>query len=197
MVTIIINRLKDWYERQLLDQQQGFRSARGTTDGIFTAKSIQQITAKMKKPTPVLFVDLSAAFDHVERNWLFKTIEKRFPNGSGNKLVLILKAIYSYTTTSLAENPDDNFELTVGVRQGGPESPMLYNLFMDFLMRIYLEECKKKGIKFLKLKNTKYLHPQAIQARMQLVTSPLIGVDMQMTYWYLMMKTVCVWGLSC
>ena len=152
MVTIIINRLKDWYERQLLDQQQGFRSARGTTDGIFIAKSVQQITAKMKKSTPVLFVDLSAAFDHVERNWLFKTIEKRFPNGSGNELVQILKAIYSYTTTSLAENPDDSFELTVGVRQGGPESPMLYNLFMDFVMRIYLEECNNKGITFLKLK---------------------------------------------
>ena len=152
MVTIIINRLKDWYERQLLDQQQGFRSARGTTDGIFIAKSVQQITAKMIKSTPVLFVDLSAAFDHVERNWLFKTIEKRFPNGSGNELVQILKAIYSYTTTSLAENPDDSFELTVGVRQGGPESPMLYNLFMDFVMRIYLEECNNKGITFLKLK---------------------------------------------
>ena len=100
----------------------------------------------------MLFVDLSAAFDRVERNWLFKTIEKRFPDGSGNELVLILKAIYSYTTTSLAENPDHNFELTVGARGGGPESPMLYNLFMDFVMRIYLEECKKKGIKFLKLK---------------------------------------------
>ena len=43
------------------------------------AKSVQQITAKMKKSTPVLFVDLSAAFDHVERNdrkevsqWIWK-----------------------------------------------------------------------------------------------------------------------------
>ena len=41
----------------------------------------------MKKPTPVLFVDLTAAFDHVERNWLFMTIEKRFANDSKNELV--------------------------------------------------------------------------------------------------------------
>ena len=75
---IIINRLKYWNERQLLDQQQGFLYARGTIDGVFIAKSVQQITEKMKKSTPV-FVDLSAAFDHVERNWLFKTIEKWFP----------------------------------------------------------------------------------------------------------------------
>ena len=71
----------------------------------------------MKKPTPVLFVDLTAAFDHVERNWLFMTIEKRFANNSSNELVDLLKAIYSYTTTALAENPDDKFELKVGVRQ--------------------------------------------------------------------------------
>jgi len=31
MVVIIINRIKEWYESQLLDQQQGFRSGRGTT----------------------------------------------------------------------------------------------------------------------------------------------------------------------
>ena len=152
LITIIIGRLKDWYEQQLLDQQQGFRSARGTTDGIFIAKSIQQITDKMKKLTPILFVDLTAAFDHVERKWLFKTLEKRFKDNDNNNVIEILKAIYSYTTTALMETPDDKFELNVGVRQGGPESPMLYNLFMDFIMRIFIDECKKSGVKFLKLK---------------------------------------------
>jgi len=73
---LIINRLKTWYEAQLLDQQQGFRCGRGTTDGIFIVKSLQQITNKMKKPTYLLFVDLTAAFDHVERDWLFQTIKK-------------------------------------------------------------------------------------------------------------------------
>ena len=63
-----------------------------------------------------------------------------------------MKAIYSYTTTALAENPDDKFELKVGVRQGGAESPMLYNLFMDFVMRIFINECKTSDIKFLKCK---------------------------------------------
>lgn len=152
MITIIINRLQEWYEQQLMDQQQGFRSARGTTDGIYITKRIQQITSKMKKATPILFVDLTAAFDHVERKWLFATIEKRFPNGAGHELVELLKALYSYTTTALAENPEDKFELNVGVRQGGAESPMLYNLYMDFVMRIFLTECKAKGIKFLRLK---------------------------------------------
>ena len=149
---IIIDRLKTWYEKQLLDQQQGFRSARGTTDGIFVAKSVQQITSKMKKPTYVLFIDLTAAFDHVERSWLFKTLQYRYPTGTEETMLKLLESLYSSTTTSLAENPDDKFELTSGVRQGGPESPLLYNLYMDFVMRVVLQKCKQEGVNFLKLK---------------------------------------------
>ena len=107
----------------------------------------------MKKPTYALFVDLSAAFDHVERSWMFKSIKNRLPDGFSLELVNLLETIYSNTTTSLAETPDDIFQLSVGVRQGGPESPMLYNLYMDHVMRIFFGECKSKGIKRLRLKS--------------------------------------------
>ena len=149
---IIINRLKSWYEDQLLDQQQGFRPGRGTADGIFFVKTVQQITNKMKKPAFLLFVDLTAAFDKVERKWLFESIKMRMPSSSNKLLIELLEDIYAHTTASLAQDPEDKFDLSTGVRQGGPESPMLYNLFMDFVMRIYIERCKQNGIKFLKLK---------------------------------------------
>ena len=151
MIVIIINRLKQWYENHLLDQQQGFRSSRGTTDGIYIAKKIHQITDKMKKPTFILFVDLSAAFDHINRKWLFKSIKQRFPASADLNLIHLLESLYSHTTTALAESPDDLFEITSGVRQGGPESPILYNLYMDFVMRIFLDTCKSKNIQFLEL----------------------------------------------
>ena len=152
MFIIIINRIKSWYDSQLLDQQQGFRSGRGTADGIYITKRIQQITDKMKKPTYILFVDLTAAFDHVVRKWLFKSIYQRFPPGTDTTLIELIEALYSYTTTSLAETPDDVFELGLGVRQGGPESPPLYNLFMDYVMRVFMDLCDKRGIQFLELK---------------------------------------------
>ena len=49
LIVVIINRLKTWYESNLQEQQQGFRSGRGTTDGIYVAKRVQQITDKMTK----------------------------------------------------------------------------------------------------------------------------------------------------
>ena len=152
MIIVIINRIKSWYDRQLLDQQQGFRSGRGTADGIFITKRIQQITDKMKKPVYILFIDLTAAFDHVVRKWMFKSIYQRFPAGTDRTLIELLEALYAYTTTALAETPDDLFELALGVRQGGPESPPLYNLFMDYVMRIYTNLCEQEDIRFLKLR---------------------------------------------
>ena len=64
----------------------------------------------------------------------------------------MIESIYKCTNASLVETPDDKFELNVVVRQGGVESLMLYNLFMDFVMRVFLDKCKKLKINFLKLK---------------------------------------------
>ena len=152
MMTIILNRLKPWYDNQLLDQQQGFRSGRGTSDGIYVTKRVQQITDRMMKPVYVLFVDLSAAFDHVVRKWLFMSIYQRLPADTDPILIQLLEALYSYTTTALAEVLDDIFELIAGVRQGGPESPPLYNLLMDYIMRVFTALCEEHHIKFLQFK---------------------------------------------
>ena len=65
LVIIILERSRTWYEAQLLDEQQGFRSSRGTTDGLYILKRIQQISNSSKKQLYALFVDLTAAFDHV------------------------------------------------------------------------------------------------------------------------------------
>ena len=152
MVIIILNRLKDWYDEQLLDQQQGFRRGRGTADGIYVTKRLQQISDRIQKPFYLLFVDLSYAFDHVVRNWLFESIYQRFPQQVEPTLIRLLESLYQKTTTSLAQTPDDVFELLLGVRQGGPESPPLYNLYMDYVMRVFMQKCEENNVKFLKLK---------------------------------------------
>ena len=152
IIMIILERLRAWYEAQLTDEQNGFRRDRGTTDGIFTAKRVQQITDKKKQPLFVLFVDLTAAFDHIPRKWLFDSIKLRFHNGENLKLFDILENIYKNTSLTYEES-DTTFTTTSGVRQGGPESPFLFDLYVDFAMRVYKEECKKESdIKFFEHK---------------------------------------------
>ena len=76
----------------------------------------------------MLFVDLSAAFDHVDRRWLFKTIKQRLQNNIDCKLFELLETLYSSTTTALAGHELEKFVIGLGVRQGGSESPLLFNL---------------------------------------------------------------------
>ena len=83
--------------------------------GIFIAKRIQQIADKIKKPVYALFLVLTAAFDHVKRNWLFKTIDRRLPNHADRTLIKLIEALHSYTTTAISEAPDHIFLLTAGV----------------------------------------------------------------------------------
>ena len=168
MVVIILKRLNAWYESQLQEQQQGFRSERGTTDGIFILKRIQQICRKMNRQAYTLFVDLTAAFDHVNRKWMFKSIYQRLSPNMNRKLIELLEELYKYTSTALQQNPKDLFEIFCGVRQGGPESPTLFNLYIDYVMRVYLKECDDNGIKFMKLS---YCIPRA--ASKKSVKSPL------------------------
>ena len=106
----------------------------------------------MKKPVYALFIDLSVAFDHINRSWLFKSISLCFPRQSDKiTLIKILESIYQHTTSSQAETPDDIIELLAGVHQGGPESPPLFNLHMDFVMRVFNEECMCQNVKLLEL----------------------------------------------
>ena len=150
LVIIILRRLNQWYECQLLEQQNGFRSMRGTTDGVYLLKRVQQISHSRKKQVFVLFVDLTAAFDHVDRKWMFSSIHQRLSPNTNTKLFELMESIYKYTTTALKDNPEDIFETALGVRQGGPESPSLFNLYIDYVMRVFLKLRTQKRMKFIK-----------------------------------------------
>jgi len=53
------------------------------------------------------------------------------------RLFTILNKLYTHTTLTYNE-AETTFETTSGVRQGGPESPFLFNLYIDFVISSYL-----------------------------------------------------------
>ena len=124
IVNIILSRLQPWYETQLSDEQDGFRLNRGTTDGIYNIKRIQQISNRKMQPLYLAFIDLSVAFDHIPRKWLY-LIRSNF-----DLRILKTNCWLIFLT----------FETTSGVRQGGPESPNLFNLYIDFVIRVFLRK---------------------------------------------------------
>ena len=60
-------RLRSIIEGQLLEEQCGFRSGRGTTDQLFTLATILERSWEFAHPVYMCFVDLEKAFDRVSR----------------------------------------------------------------------------------------------------------------------------------
>ena len=97
-------------------------------------------------------MDLTAAFDQVDRGWMFQSIYRRLPKETNRKLFELIESLYSHTTTALQQNLTDVFEIGIGVRQGGVESPALFNLYIDYVMRVYLKRCETEKIEFTKVR---------------------------------------------
>ena len=76
---------------------------------------MRKITDQMETPFYILFVDLTAAFVHVVRAWLFKSIYQLLPPGADTTLIKILQTLYESLTTALSQKPEDVIKLILGV----------------------------------------------------------------------------------
>ena len=94
-------------------------------------------------------IDLRAAYDHVDRNMLFFVVDIRT---KAPKLTSILKSLYTGTKAAI-KNTVDSFQVHTGCRQDGIESPVLFNIYMDFVLRCVEHEVLLKypetGLKYL------------------------------------------------
>lgn len=92
---VIINRLKEFYEKNLSGAQFGFRSNRSTTDGIFIVKTV---TEKYGGELIAVYIDLTAAYDHIPRDFLFRIPSLRT---GAHHLIAILRKMYEENTASI------------------------------------------------------------------------------------------------
>ena len=124
---IIIERLHETYEWLTMNNQFGFRKNRSTTDAIFI---IREAIKSTRNPLHLCMIDLRAAYDHVERNMLFSVVNIRT---KAPKITSILKSLYTGTVATIKYS-NDIFQVHTGCHQGGIESPVLFNIYMDFVL---------------------------------------------------------------
>ena len=146
LAKIILTRLKDAYEAHLGENQFGFRSNRSTNDAIFIMKSVIE---KHGGTLVAVYIDLTAAYDHIPRDFLFRVLQIRT---GASHLIAILQKMYEGTTASI-RGMDTVFDVLVGCRQGGQESPCLFNYYLDFVLKVAANEIDQRfpdgwGVKF-------------------------------------------------
>jgi hypothetical protein len=144
---IVLNRIQNLIDKQLLEQQAGFRRNKSTVDQIFTIKLIMGKSQEYNKPLFLCFIDIQKAYDSVDRNLLWKVCRCY---SISDKLIRLLKLLHSKIKAQvrIGGKLSEAFEIETGLMQGGIISPMLFNIFFDYVIRKVIDEA---GINCIKL----------------------------------------------
>nr|VZI27966.1 unnamed protein product [Spirometra erinaceieuropaei] len=138
---ILLNRLNNHLEQGLLpDSQCGFRRHRGTTDIIFAARQLQEKCQEMRTHLYSTFVDLTKALDTVNREGLWKIMQKF---GCPERFTQMVRQLHDGMMARVTDNGavSEAFAVTNGVKQGCVLEPALFSLmFSVMLMDAYRDE---------------------------------------------------------
>nr|VZI02592.1 unnamed protein product [Spirometra erinaceieuropaei] len=138
---ILLNRLNNHLEHGLLPGSQcGFRRHRGTTDMIFAARQLQEKCQEMRTHLYSTFVDLTKAFDTVNRKGLWKIMQKF---GCPERFTQMVRQLHDGMMARVTDNGavSEAFAVTNGVKQGCVLAPTLFSLMLSaMLMDAYRDE---------------------------------------------------------
>nr|VZI01579.1 unnamed protein product [Spirometra erinaceieuropaei] len=138
---ILLNRLNNHLEQGLLPESQcGFRRHRGTTDMIFAVRQLQAKCQEMRTHLYSTIVDLTKAFDTVNREGLWKIMQKF---GCPERFTQMVRQLHDGMMARVTDNGavSEAFAVTNGVKQGCVLAPTLFTLmFSAMLMDAYRDE---------------------------------------------------------
>ncbi len=134
MARIIHNRAAN---APILPEQHGFRAGDSTLTPIMMTKMAMQAARKCGMAMVSVFLDITKAYDWVPRDVLYETLEQYQFSQHVIKLIkaLYLDNVYVKLGSKVSSTP---FQSHLGVRQGCPLSPLLFNLVMDRVLRTAL-----------------------------------------------------------
>src|SRR5574338_385607 len=165
MLKILQARLQQYVNHELPDVQAGFRKGRGTRDQIANMRWIIKKAREFQKNNYFCFIDCTTAFDCVDHNKLWKTLEEmRIPD----HLTCLLRNLYAVqeATVRTGHGTRDWFQIKKGVRQGCILSPCLFNFYAEYIMRNAGLEETQAGIKIAgrNINNLRYADDTTLMA---------------------------------
>ena len=125
----MLNRLIKHIEKIGLipESQCGFRPNRGTSDMTFALRQLQEKSSLQGVDLYLLFIDLTKAFDTVNRQGLWRILEKA---GCPKLFVSLISSFHDNMKVSVREGSDKSpsFGVSSGTKQGCVFAPTLFSI---------------------------------------------------------------------
>lgn len=131
---LLLRRLSQHLYSQLHEAQCGFVPGRGLTDASFVLQHLMSQSWEFAVPLYLAFIDLRKAFDSVPRDVLWQVLRAY---GVPPLLVELVSDLHTGTLAAvrLGSQKGEPFSVSCGVRQGCIIAPLLFNVFIDFVVR--------------------------------------------------------------
>ena len=131
---IILERLRGVLDKELREEQAGFRQHRSCSDQIITLRIIIEQSIEWNSSLYVNFVDFEKAFDSIDRVSLWRILRHY---GIPQKLINIIICQYKGSRCRVIHGGGltDPFDVKTGTRQGCMLSPFLFLLVIDWVTR--------------------------------------------------------------
>ena len=142
LLKVITGRLSDYCEREniLPEEQCGFRPQRSTVDMMFVVRRLQELARKKDTPVYLRFIDLTKAYDSVDRILLWDVLA-RF--GVPPRMLVVTRQLHDGMQARVRlddEECSDKFDVGQGLRQGRVLAPLLFKMFFTAVLRV-AEKC--------------------------------------------------------
>ncbi|XP_072016051.1 uncharacterized protein [Amphiura filiformis] len=126
-------------EEILAESQAGFRPGRSTIDQLFTLRQLAEKYNEKRKPLYCCYIDYQKAFDTVWQEGLWQAMRHL---GYPSKTVNLLRALYGTSQSTVRVNGELTpwFTTRTGVRQGCILSPQLFNILLELVLRLAIQD---------------------------------------------------------
>ena len=136
---ILRNRIVQCLEPKFLEYQNGFRQGRSCADSTFVARQLINMSHEFKQRLYACFIDLKKAYDSINRQALWRILEQY---GVQERVLTLIKDLHEETEACVREYGATSkwFSISNGVKQGCILAPLLFNVFIDFIIKQTLAE---------------------------------------------------------
>ena len=131
---VLLNKLKSYGDEIVGEDQGGFRRGKQTVDQIHIVKQVMKKCYEYNQELFMLFVDYIQAYDSINRQSLWKSMEKL---GVPAKITRMIRACVQYSKCMVKFHGQLSkaFMINTGLKQGDELSPMLFNIALEEVVR--------------------------------------------------------------